>query len=101
MDHRSLCDDPKGTELPSKRIRATNFICDCNSLGPRSIEMAVGVYGAEKIVFGSDGTHFGMDWTQKAINEAKISDADKDLIRGGNARRAIGRVGSRLAVAAQ
>ena len=71
MDHRSLCDDPKATELPSKRIRATNFICDCNSLGARSIELAVGVYGAEKIVFGSDGTDFGMDWTQKAINEAQ------------------------------
>ena len=101
MDHRSLCDDPKGTELPSKRIRAANFICDCNSLGARSIEMAVGVYGAEKIVFGSDGTHFGMDWTQKAINEARISDAEKDLIRGGNAARAIERVAGRMAVAAQ
>ena len=101
MDHRCLVDEPKGTELPSKRIRASNFICDCNSLGARSIELAVGVYGADKIVFGSDGTDFGMDWTQKAINEARISDAEKDAIRGGNARRAIERVGSRLAAAAQ
>jgi aminocarboxymuconate-semialdehyde decarboxylase len=101
MDHRSLVDDPKGTELPSKRIRESNFICDCNSLGARSIEMAVGVYGADKIVFGSDGTDFGMDWTHKAINDAKISDAEKDLIRAGNAKRAIARVAGRMAVAAQ
>ncbi|HXQ53990.1 MAG TPA: amidohydrolase family protein [Stellaceae bacterium] len=100
MDHRAMVDDP-GQTLPSKRFREGHFICDCNSLGPRSIEMAVGVYGADKIVFGSDGTHFGMDWTQKAINEARISDAEKDLIRGGNAARAIARVTSRFAVAAQ
>jgi predicted TIM-barrel fold metal-dependent hydrolase len=101
MDHRALVDDPAGTLLPSKRIREGHFIVDCNSLGARSIEMAVSVYGADKIVFGSDGTHFGMDWTQKAINEAHISDADKDLIRGGNAARTIARVTSRFAVAAQ
>jgi predicted TIM-barrel fold metal-dependent hydrolase len=101
MDHRCLVDDPAGTELPSKRIRAARVIVDCNSLGSRSIETAVEVYGADKIVFGSDGTHFGMDWTQKAISEAKISEADKDLIRGGNALRTIQRVGSRLAAAAQ
>jgi hypothetical protein len=63
--------------------------------------MAVGVYGADKIVFGSDGTDFGMDWTHKAINDAKISDAEKDLIRAGNAKRAIARVAGRMAVAAQ
>jgi predicted TIM-barrel fold metal-dependent hydrolase len=100
MDHRSLVDDP-GHLLPSKRFREGHFIVDCNSLGARSIEMAVSVYGADKIVFGSDGTHFGMDWTQKAINEARISEAEKDLIRGGNAARTIGRVTGRMAVAAQ
>jgi predicted TIM-barrel fold metal-dependent hydrolase len=100
MDHRSLVDDP-GSELPSKRIRASRVLVDCNSLGARSIEMAVGVYGADKIVFGSDGTHFGMDWTQKAIAESKISDAEKQQILGGNAAAAIARVAGRMAVAAQ
>jgi predicted TIM-barrel fold metal-dependent hydrolase len=100
MDHRSLVDDP-GSELPSKRFRASRLLVDCNSLGARSIERAVDVYGADKIVFGSDGTHFGMDWTQKAIDEARISDADKALIRGGNAARTIARVAGRMAAAAQ
>jgi len=100
MDHRTLVDDPDN-ELPSKRFRAARLIVDCNSLGPRSIERAVEVYGADKIVFGSDGTHFGMDWTNKAIAEARITDAEKDLIRGGNAARTIARVSGRMAVAAQ
>jgi predicted TIM-barrel fold metal-dependent hydrolase len=100
MDHRSLVDDPD-SELPSKRVRAAHVLVDCNSLGARSIERAVEVYGAEKIVFGSDGTHFGMDWTQKAIDEARISDAQKQLIRGGNAEAAISRVAGRMAAAAQ
>jgi len=100
MDHRTLVDDP-GNELPSKRFRAARVIVDCNSLGARSIERAVEVYGADKIVFGSDGTTFGMDWTQKAIAEARISDADKAAILGGNAAAAIARVAGRMAVAAQ
>jgi len=42
-----------------------------------------------------------MDWTQKAIDEARISDADKALIRGGNAERTLARVVGRMGVAAQ
>lgn len=101
MDHRVLVDQPPGTELPSKRIRAARVLVDCNSLGARSIELGVSVYGADKIVFGSDGTHFGMDWTNKAIAEARISDAEKAAILGGNAANAIARATARHAVAAR
>jgi predicted TIM-barrel fold metal-dependent hydrolase len=100
MDHRTLVDDPD-KELPSQAFRRARLLVDCNSLGARSIELAVGVYGADKIVFGSDGTHFGMDWTNKAIAEARITDAEKQLILGGNAASAIARVSGRMAVAAQ
>jgi predicted TIM-barrel fold metal-dependent hydrolase len=100
MDHRTMCDTPD-VELPSKKIKAAPVMVDCNSLGARGIELAVQVYGADKIVFGSDGTDFGMDWTQKAINEAKISEAEKALIREGNARRMLARVNARFAAAAE
>jgi predicted TIM-barrel fold metal-dependent hydrolase len=56
MDHRTLVDRPEETELPSKRLRAARMLVDCNSFGARGIEMAVAVYGADKIVCGSDGT---------------------------------------------
>ena len=60
--------------------------------GGRAIERAVEVYGPEKIVFGTDGTAFGMTWTQRAIDEARISDSDREAIRGANAAAAIARV---------
>lgn len=100
MDHRTMCDRP-GDELPSKKVKAAPVIVDCNSLGARGIELAVQVYGADKIVFGSDGTDFGMDWTQKAIAEAKITDAEKRAILEGNAARILARVNNTVAAAAE
>ena len=45
MDHRALVDRP-GEELPSSRVREAPILVDCNSFGPRGVEMAVAVYGA-------------------------------------------------------
>jgi len=101
MDHRTMIDLPPGTELPSKKFRAAPVLVDCNSLGARAIEMAAEVYGADKIVFGSDGTAFGMEWTQKAIDDARISTQDRDAIRFANARRAIDRVKRPMSTAAE
>jgi predicted TIM-barrel fold metal-dependent hydrolase len=99
MDHRTLVDQPADTELPSKRLRSARMLVDCNSFGARGIEMAVAVFGAEKIVCGSDGTGFGMNWTNGALDEARISEEEKDLIREGNARRALAHSSSSLAIA--
>jgi predicted TIM-barrel fold metal-dependent hydrolase len=101
MDHRTMIDLPPGTELPSKKFRVAPVLVDCNSLGARAIEMAAEVYGADKIVFGSDGTSFGMEWTQKAINDARISEQDRDAIRFANAKRAIERVKRPASIAAE
>jgi predicted TIM-barrel fold metal-dependent hydrolase len=100
LDHRTLVDRP-GAELPSRQIRAARVLVDCNSFGARGIECAVEVYGPGKIVFGSDGTDFGMGWSQKAIAEARIGDAEKQAILGGTAAAALARVGERLATAAE
>jgi predicted TIM-barrel fold metal-dependent hydrolase len=100
MDHRSIIDRPKD-ELPSKRIRAGRFLVDCNSLGARAIELAVETYGAEKIVMGSDGTGFGMQWTADAVAKARISAGERQAILDGNAEAAIKRVVPRMAAAAE
>jgi predicted TIM-barrel fold metal-dependent hydrolase len=99
LDHRSMIDRPND-ELPSKRIRAARLLVDCNSFGPRAIEMAVAVYGADKIVCGTDGTSFGMDWTQRAMAEARISEAEKEAILEGNAAAALAGAGRPAAAAA-
>jgi predicted TIM-barrel fold metal-dependent hydrolase len=101
MDHRTMIDLPPGTELPSKKFRAAPVLVDCNSLGARAIELAAEVYGVDKIVFGSDGTGFGMEWTQKAINEARLSEHERDLIRHSNAAAAIAKVKRPMAAAAE
>jgi hypothetical protein len=92
MDHRSLLDTPE-EELPSSRFRRAGVYVDCNSFGPRSIEAAVSLYGAERIVCGTDGSAFGVDWTRKALVDARISEAEREQILHRNAAAMMARVG--------
>ena len=84
MDHRCLLDTPD-EELPSSRFRKAKVYVDCNSFGPRAIEAAVRLYGAERIVCGTDGTEFGVDWTHKALADAEIGEDARERILRGNA----------------
>jgi predicted TIM-barrel fold metal-dependent hydrolase len=96
MDHRSLLDSAK-EELPSARFRRAKVYVDCNSFGPGAIEAAVRLYGAERIVCGTDGTEFGCEWTSKALAEANIGEDARAQILHRNAAAMM----SRLAKAAQ
>src|SRR5882724_2710118 len=91
MDHRCLLDTPN-EELPSSRVRKAKVYVDCNSFGPRAIEAAVSLYGAERIVCGTDGTEFGCDWTRKALAEAQIGAEAREQILHGNAAAMLARV---------
>ena len=84
MDHRCLLDTPQ-EELPSSRIGKARVYVDCNSFGPHAIEAAVRLYGAERIVCGTDGTEFGCDWTRKALAEAQIGEEAREQILQRNA----------------
>jgi predicted TIM-barrel fold metal-dependent hydrolase len=90
MDHRCLLDTPK-EELPSSRFRKAKVYVDCNSFGPRAIEAAVNLYGAERIVCGTDGTEFGCDWTRKALAEAQIGEDAREQILHRNAAAMLAR----------
>ena len=91
MDHRCLLDTPK-EELPSARFRRAKVYVDCNSFGPRAIEAGVHLYGAERIVCGTDGTEFGCDWTRKALAEAQIGEEAREQILHRNAAAMLARV---------
>ena len=91
MDHRCLLDTPQ-EELPSSRFRKAKVYVDCNSFGPHAIEAAVRLYGAERIVCGTDGTEFGCDWTRKALEEAQIGEAAREQILHRNAAAMLTRV---------
>src|SRR5438876_3311223 len=96
MDHRCLLDTPN-EELPSSRFRRAKVFVDCNSFGPRAIEAGVRLYGAERIVCGTDGTEFGCAWTRKALAEARIDEDARAQILHRNATAMM----SRLAKVAQ
>ena len=91
MDHRCLLDTPN-EELPSSRFRKAGVYVDCNSFGPRAIEAAVSLYGADRIVCGTDGTEFGCDWTRKALANAQIGDEAREQILHHNASAMLARV---------
>jgi predicted TIM-barrel fold metal-dependent hydrolase len=91
MDHRSLLDTPE-EELPSSRFRRAKVYVDCNSFGPLAIEAAVSLYGAERIVCGTDGSEFGVDWTRKALADARIGEEARELILHRNATTMMARV---------
>jgi predicted TIM-barrel fold metal-dependent hydrolase len=91
MDHRCLLDTPE-EKLPSARFREAGVYVDCNSFGPRAIEAAVALYGADRIVCGTDGSAFGVDWTRKALAEARISEDERQLILHRNAAAMLARV---------
>jgi predicted TIM-barrel fold metal-dependent hydrolase len=89
MDHRRYMDTPDDP-LPSTRVRKPNLFLDCNSFGAKAIDMGVDLYGAEKIIFATDGTDFSTEWTIKALAEAKLDDAQRDAIFHGTAAKMLG-----------
>ena len=102
MDHRSMTDSPQ-EELPSVRFRRSKVYVDCNSFGPRAIEAGVRTYGADRIVCGTDGSAFGVDWTSKALADADIGAEARTKILRGNAAAMLShltRIESRETIAA-
>lgn len=82
MDHMYLFRGT-GDALPSSRCKRT--MVDCNSLGAGAIELGVALYGADRIMFGTDGSAFGAKWSMRAIEEARIEDWEKQAILQGTA----------------
>ncbi len=79
-------DDP----FPTSKLR--NLWYDCASLGPRALEAAVSLYGADRIFLGSDYPIFHDNPCDRALAPAQISDADKEKIAGTNARALLERL---------
>ncbi len=73
-------DDP----FPTSKLR--NLWYDCASLGPRALEAAVSLYGADRIFLGSDYPIFHDNPCDRALAPARLDPADKEKIAGENAR---------------
>jgi len=84
MDNVTLTRTPDAA-LPSSKAGRVHV--DCSSLGPKSLELAVKVFGADRIVFGTDCPIFSTEQSLNAVATADISDADRQKILTGNAEQ--------------
>jgi predicted TIM-barrel fold metal-dependent hydrolase len=82
MDHALALRAPDAA-LPTSQARRVHV--DCSSLGARSLELAVAIYGADRIMVGTDCPIFRTDWTLQAITDARITEDERSAVRGGNA----------------
>jgi len=84
IDHLIVTRTPDAP-LPSSIVNRVHV--DCSSLGPRAIEIAASLFGPEHLVFGTDCPIFRTDWSFRAIQEARISETEREGIRTANAAR--------------
>ena len=75
-------------DRPMSRTRRLHV--DCSSLGARALELAAAIFGADRIVMGTDCPIFSTDWTLAAIREANLDAAARKAILHGNAERLLG-----------
>ena len=88
MDHVVATRAP---ETPSFAERARRLHVDCSSLGPRAIEIAASVFGADRLLMGTDCPIFRTDWTLRAIAAARLTDAERQAVRHANAAALLSR----------
>ena len=86
--------DTPDEPLPSTRFKKPNLWYDCNSFGARSIDLAASLYGADRLLYATDGTAFGCDWTNKALEETNLTEDERDKIRSENAIAMLGHLAS-------
>jgi predicted TIM-barrel fold metal-dependent hydrolase len=88
MDHMAWLRTP-GAALPSSRLG--RVWVDCASLGSQALEQAVAVFGADRVLMGTDCPIFDTGRTRAAIGAARLDDAQRHAILQGNARELLAR----------
>ena len=77
-----------GTPLPAKRLKSVYLDTGQTGRGPRGIALAATVFGADRILFGTDsGPVATIGPTIVSVTQASLTADEKNLIYFGNARR--------------
>jgi aminocarboxymuconate-semialdehyde decarboxylase len=76
---------------PFPRAALRTMVYDCASLGPNALTLAVKVFGADRIMFGTDYPIFAPGKPRDAVEKADISEADKEMVLSGTAQRVLER----------
>jgi len=87
MDHAARVRTPD-RPLPSAGLG--RVFVDTASMGPAAIEAAAAAFGPDRVLFGTDCPIFRTDWTLEAVRAARLDDAARAKILGGNAETLVG-----------
>jgi len=83
-----LAAEEAGSAFDAKRLKRVYLDTGQSGRGPRGIALAAKVFGADRILFGSDsGPVATLGPTIASVKRAEISPSDLELILSGNARR--------------
>jgi aminocarboxymuconate-semialdehyde decarboxylase len=86
MDHIVATRDPAA---PRPSTLVGNLVFDTASLGPRSLEMAVAVLGADRIMLGTDYPIFDSRVATDALTSAHLTDTTRAAVASGTAMRVL------------
>lgn len=74
---------------PFPRLSLRGMVYDCASLGPRALELAVRVFGADRVMLGTDYPIFTPDAVRDTIEAAELSPEEKRAVLRGTAERVL------------
>ena len=94
MDHVVATREPNAP-LPSTLIG--DIVFDCASLGPRALELAVAVFGAQRVMFGTDYPIFTSNVSADALAQARLTEAERAMVGSGTALATFARQADRRA----
>jgi predicted TIM-barrel fold metal-dependent hydrolase len=87
-EHVQMVAEEAGSPLPAKRLKSVYFDTGQTGRAPRGIALAAKVFGADRILFGTDsGPVATIGPTIASVKQANLTAEEKDLIFAGNARR--------------
>jgi predicted TIM-barrel fold metal-dependent hydrolase len=93
-EHVQMAAEDAGTPFPAKRLKSVYFDTGQTGRAPRGIALAAKVFGADRIVFGTDsGPVATIGPTIASVKQADLTAAEKELIFSGNGRRLLGAKG--------
>jgi predicted TIM-barrel fold metal-dependent hydrolase len=82
---------PPHAPFPREKLRG--MVYDCASLGPRALALAVKVFGADRVMLGTDYPIFAPARLHDVVEAAEISDPEKELVAAGTAERVLAALG--------
>jgi predicted TIM-barrel fold metal-dependent hydrolase len=92
VEHVQMVAEDAGTPLPEKRVKRVYLDTGQSGRGPRGITLAAKVFGADRILFGTDsGPVATIGPTSASVKQADLTNEERNLIFGGNARRLLAR----------